>query len=1738
VSYCAGSGSGRACLEPLRFGWSADGTDFWRDESPGYVLPPQLPAGEKLRGTQFVDLDGDGRQDLVVGLEQLADGSRVAGSWRNSGQGWDYEHPFPAPPTPLAAKPANGDRAASLGVVFADMDGDGLLDLVRDSADLVCTDSYTCQACPLVGDCKGQKRHASPAVWLNRFRTERGGWEYHAEFETRPQSGDFIGDVTFAMGTEPAGIADMDGDGRADLVRVSSQASQVSGDVVSIAVMLNRVEGWRATTRADLSSPGSDYVHPFRLQDVNRDGLPDVIRQVFYVYPDRRLRSTDLVAINKGLLTSGATTTLAFGNVTGTTAPSGGTDVATRDDEDAPRRRPRVGDLDGDGFYDAVVYYPTGEVGEKEDQYALGLALGTGNNVGFNGAAGEGFAAVLQDLSPRASGSSPLHWPADYGTALVDANGDGLVDLVRYHSQQIGVWPSPRWGGQLLLNTGATWRDPSGVKTWQSGITGTPVPAVPDEANVDDGSAFVDLNGDGLTDLIQEGKPGHAWLNGYKVPVIESFPHQRAQPTRAAYTVITTEEAQSGPRPTYRDAATLDRGEAFLAIPLRVVKTLTEDTGAGAGLTSYQYAGLRSSAFGYGPQGFESMTVTEPSGAVTTTRFAQAYPYTGLPIAVVRDNQGPVGSTETTYCLYNVDGPHPEPCIERPHEAAVYPPRMSLFPRPIRVLDRTYLRAAFPEEAPTMVQTATATSFDAFGNPTRTTVGIQGLGETHTTTTTTTYGAPGSLEEKMGKPTHVEVTTDGVTHVTDFAYTTSSGTLALHKKMVEHGAPAGENVEVDTVYGYDRFGNVTATTSCATDLAGCELGNAGPGELPFRTTTVSLDPKDLPPGVPRPGYGPGRFPVMTTNAKGQAEYTVYDPLLGAVIRTIGPNGISTCYAYDSFGQVTAETARCGTPHELTTTTERFAPVADDLSRAITVRRAPGASPTWTYTDAVGRTIRTQALGVGGGVVETRTEYDELGRVVRAAKPFLAGTESPAWTTTTYDPIGRPLTITDDLGPLGDEWTGATAGASVARLTYQAVNPGSARGTTILTERTVDGELRRRYETRNAVGELIAVTDAAGQTISYAYDGDGNLTDTTDPAGNVVHVEYDRRGRKTMLRDPDLGEWRYRHNGFGELTLQTDAKGGSTTLTYDVLGRVITKTDATGTAEWVYDVAGGAGVGKLAAMVSARDDKLTGACAIPFVGDGYHRAGRSFTYTDFGEVATAADCPDGETFVTSYDYDELGRQRAVTYPAVNGVRFSVGYHYSKLGALHYVSDRADDAVLWAADAFNAAGRVIAEHTGNAVDTTSTLNPVTGWLLGRQTVAHAEGEAPIQSWAYRFDEAGNLRRRMRAGAGAAAAGDETFTYDSLDRLVGVQATAPGRRAETFSYDALGNITSKANAPYGYTGCTAGTRPAGPHAVCSVGGGAPFSYDANGNLIAGGGRTVAYDAANRPAHIEAAASGAATTVDFVYGADGLRVVQAATIGETTARTVYVGLGAAGRSLYERTTRAGGVEHTQFLYAGGDGAFAARVVTDGAAPAIRYFHVDHLGSTTAVTDEQGRIAGAAIAGDSPGVSSYDAWGARRASEAQPADPGAFDLPVGHREYTGHETIPGVGLVNMNGRVYDPLLGRFLSPDPNIQAATDVQSYNRYSYVLNNPLRFTDPTGYFFSGWVDFAVGLGLTAASAAVCAGTSGVGCGVAFMLVATAYNIASAKSAGAGWDQIVASTATGVVTLKKLIETSCVR
>jgi RHS repeat-associated protein len=164
-------------------------------------------------------------------------------------------------------------------------------------------------------------------------------------------------------------------------------------------------------------------------------------------------------------------------------------------------------------------------------------------------------------------------------------------------------------------------------------------------------------------------------------------------------------------------------------------------------------------------------------------------------------------------------------------------------------------------------------------------------------------------------------------------------------------------------------------------------------------------------------------------------------------------------------------------------------------------------------------------------------------------------------------------------------------------------------------------------------------------------------------------------------------------------------------------------------------------------------------------------------------------------------------------------------------------------------------------------------------------------------------------------------------------------------------------------------------------------------------------------------------------------------------------------------------------------DGLYALhRILPDGSEN-IHYLHTDHtstalstgLGSWTAVTDQTGTVVD---------EQSYDAWGNRRNPYTW-RKTGLWQTPRYDRGFTGHEHLDGFQLINMNGRMYDPVVSRMLAPDNFVQTPDFSQNFNRYSYALNNPLMFTDPSGELFG--IDDAI---VITALAIIGAYTGGVG------------------------------------------------
>jgi RHS repeat-associated protein len=294
------------------------------------------------------------------------------------------------------------------------------------------------------------------------------------------------------------------------------------------------------------------------------------------------------------------------------------------------------------------------------------------------------------------------------------------------------------------------------------------------------------------------------------------------------------------------------------------------------------------------------------------------------------------------------------------------------------------------------------------------------------------------------------------------------------------------------------------------------------------------------------------------------------------------------------------------------------------------------------------------------------------------------------------------------------------------------------------------------------------------------------------------------------------------------------------------------------------------------------------------------------------------------------------------------------------------------------------------------------------------------------------------------GKAGPQTQSFNYDELDRLINAQATGGSYGAyslEQYGYTntggKIGNLTSKGTSNY-----TDGTQSSScsdgalgkAHAVVTAGSNT-YCYDRNGNMVrrtVGSAYNLSYDAENRLTGISGAAS-----ASFYYDADGNRV-KATVNGATTA---YVG------NYFEWV----GSTSTMVKYYYADGQRVAMRQKNASTNVLSFLLSDHLGST-AVTANSG---GAKVA-----ELRYKAWGETRPSGyAESATPTTYRF-TSQRLESGVDSV--AGLYYYNARWYDPYLNRWLSPDTIVPQPGNPQSLNRYSYVLNNPVKYTDPTGHW----------------------------------------------------------------------------
>ena len=668
-----------------------------------------------------------------------------------------------------------------------------------------------------------------------------------------------------------------------------------------------------------------------------------------------------------------------------------------------------------------------------------------------------------------------------------------------------------------------------------------------------------------------------------------------------------------------------------------------------------------------------------------------------------------------------------------------------------------------------------------------------------------------------------------------------------------------------------------------------------------------------------------------------------------------------------------------------------------------------AAKTTTYTP----TSKVAFVTDGDGRV-TSTTYDGADRVGVVTDPALRQSEM------LYDAAGNTLQEIRALGtPLQETYATYTYGGDGEKLTVY-----DADGASHATTYTYDGFNR-----------LSVTTYPDGSTDNLSYDSNTNILSRNTRAGQTINFTYDVLNRPlteaipavgtipadTITKAYDLG---------GRVTELSDTPGDVVLPSYDTAGR---------TYRVATTIAGLSGARTTTYTLDANSNRTR--LTWP---DGYYA---NYTFDTLNRMSVVTDSTSAT--LATYSYDPYSRRTNLAY----GNTASIAYTYSTAGDLLTLSNNL-------AGTSNDVSYTLGYSNAHefASETTSLTNykwqPPAAAATNSYAAANVLNQYPTVTPAggsaqtLTYDGNGNLTFD----------GAFTYTYDPENKLMIASNVTTGgtisatyaydpegrRQTKTVGYDVLGDIISKT----GVGTYTYGAGAPGPHAVTSIVGtvngvvNPTYTYDANGNMTGGAGRSVTYTSFNMAATV---AEGT-TNIGFVYGPDHQRAEQC--VGgctSPTATTLYLN----GPGNEEKVTSGSSVTWNDYITA--NGAIVAERFNIAGTVSLLYFTGDHLGSPSVLTNSSGAV----VERDS-----YDAFGKRR--NANGTDNTACSITSSTtRGYTEQEMMDSVCEINMNARIYDPTIGRFMSADSMVPNPLNGQSFNRFSYLENNPLNAIDPSGH-----------------------------------------------------------------------------
>ncbi|WP_395377284.1 RHS repeat-associated core domain-containing protein [Marinicella sp. W31] len=990
--------------------------------------------------------------------------------------------------------------------------------------------------------------------------------------------------------------------------------------------------------------------------------------------------------------------------------------------------------------------------------------------------------------------------------------------------------------------------------------------------------------------------------------------------------------------------------------------------------------------------------------------------------------------------------------------------------------------------------TSQTTQYDDYGNPILNTVVIKnGSGQTIQTNSSVKQfcnlaevninvcGATASANEGLWYNGLLERDTStvnrmgeaSVSTVMEYDYDYASGLMSEER----HHPNQSDELFLRTVHEYDVFGNERLTINCSGDVVDCNRsGQSSTEGDPLRIhrfTELNYDVQ-------------GRYVNSATNALGHMISSVSKrDVYGSPTVSQDLVGRTTINTYDMFGRLTS--SRNLATGEWSQVSRQWCAnipqgqnvtaCPSDRNLSIRIRSLEsGGSVGYTYMDKLSREVvniaqtfnSTDSAIINGDErwVGSQVWFDRLGRQVIQEGPYFIGdsnTSERPTTVTEFDRYNRPIQV------------------NVAGTDQNLIEGMSYDG---FSTSYYNGLNQRKIETVNVLGQLVEVQDfdqVGSQpnyqnTLSYQYNSLGLIRkiDRTVTENNALVTEtlstavYDIAGRKIESTDMDTGYGSSVYNALSEIVSVTDSKQQVLSTFRDSAGRttkVTSELDSGGLPQlltqttFTFDSYNGTDIDGM--LLHEQRISYEGPSMISFekehAYDSYFRPETSLIrFTDTDNVCSAGLC-EYEVGVYFDKYSRVKYQLDASGKAIQN-------HYDGRGYISHIT-KADnpEKEYYRVLSTDKWGNINTDQKGaSSLMTTGYIyDPLRGWLTD---IASAH-----QQYRYEYDVIGNLKSR-RQDAILSTDNDhlECFAYDRLNRLTVSKRYATNSAGTSncdttqgvmeqlvTSYDGRGNLTLKDGLTYQYYGVNQTTTGFSPHQVRQKGN-QEFKYDAKGNNTS---MTNFVDA-----------DGEFVTRNINYTAfDKIKRIWTVNSSNETRESEYRYDTSEDRYYRKDTENNNSAVVTHFIgnveiaYEGSGPAIFKRqlgnyaiIKEEGPSTQIQYVFTDHLGSLDLITDENAEVIQRM---------SFSAWGERRNAldhnTIMQSTQRIFDSPYTTKGFTGHEMLDVFGIINMGGRIYDASLGRVLQADPFVQEPGNSQSYNRYTYAFNNPLSFTDPSGY-----------------------------------------------------------------------------